>query len=264
MLLVSWPNRKRDVGAELGNRAAGMTAAAPYVWLILQDGNLPLGPDRQFNEGDHVCTATLIWPDGERPTRDNSLVIDPCFNTTGWATAVKRLASVGVTPDDIGYYFECHQHDDHRLQIPNLRSLLTRRQCDLTWKCLERPPSVFPGISFPLCPGHDADLRAVRFRDQCGELWITSDAVLNREWLVAWEYYWPNIYSMPQIVETWRSIGKIVAAADTIVPGHGSPIRVDVELLQELIDRFPNAEYASQCPDVLTVLKDRLRHRGGT
>jgi hypothetical protein len=81
--------------------------------------------------------------------------------------------------------------------------------------------------------------------------------VLDRQWLEAWQYYWPNGYAMPEIVETWRSVAKIVATADTIVPGHGPPIRVDAELVHGLAQGFTNAEYARECPDVLASLKRR-------
>ena len=51
---------------------------------------------------------------------------------------------------------------------------------------------------------------------------------------------------------------QIVTTADTIIPGHGLPIRVDTELLHVLLERFPYAEYASQCPDVHDMLQRRL------
>jgi glyoxylase-like metal-dependent hydrolase (beta-lactamase superfamily II) len=87
---------------------------------------------------------------------------------------------------------------------------------------------------------------------------VTSDAILNREWLVAWQYYWPNVYEVPEIVETWRSLAKILTTADTVIPGHGPPIRITRKLLRELIDKFPRAEYGSRCPKVVGVLTQRL------
>ena len=34
---------------------------------------------------------------------------------------------------------------------------------------------------------------------------------------MAWQYYWPNVYEVPEIVETWRSLAKILATADTVI-----------------------------------------------
>ena len=232
---------------------------ARYEWLILQDGSLPLAPDRTLVQCEHACTVTLIWPENEGPTNENSVVIDPCFTRSGWQAAIHRLASVDATPEDIGFFFESHPHGDHRLHVPARRSFIgfrTRNRCG--WRRLDPQAAELPGITFVSCPGHEAKLRAVRFDDQTGETWVASDAVLNRDWLVAWEYYWPNVYSAHDVVETWRSVAKIVTGADTIIPGHGAPIGVDAGLLRDLIERFPNAEYASQCPDVLDALEVRL------
>lgn len=241
-----------------------MSTSQPRLqWSILQEGNLPLRPDRRAIPGAHICTVVLIWPEGRPPARDNALVIDPCFNVRGWEAAVGRLADLGAAPTDIGFYFECHPHGDHRLLIPGQDPLASGRCSDeLTWERLDDPASHLPAIEIVSCPGHHARMRCLRFSDQEGEVWIASDAVLDREWLVAWEYYWPNQYSMPDVIETWKSVARIVAAADVIVPGHGAPIRVDAELLHELVERFPLAEYAAECPDVLATLRSCLRQLG--
>lgn len=230
-----------------------------HQWLILQDGNLPLCPDGQLTATEHVCTATLVWPDGEPLTQENSVVIDPCFSSTGWQTALQRLASIGATPADIGFFFEGHQHADHRLQIPQANSFLQwRRSNRVNWQRLDARSTGLPDIASVACPGHEVDLHALQFQNHSGQVWIASDAVLNRDWLVTWGYYWPNIYSGQEIVATWKSVAKIVVAADTIIPGHGPPIYVDAELLTELIKRFPGAEYANRCPIVPRMLKRRL------
>jgi hypothetical protein len=80
--------------------------------------------------------------------------------------------------------------------------------------------------------------------------------VLDREWLLAWAYYWPNGYSREEIVQTWRSVAAVLRA-DVIVPGHGAPIDVTPELCDELCRGFDRAEHASECGDV----RDRIRRR---
>jgi hypothetical protein len=72
-------------------------------------------------------------------------------------------------------------------------------------------------------------------------------------------FYWPNEYAVEEIIETWRSVGTILASADVVVPGHGAPLVVDAGLLETLIDRFPQAAYSRECPDVLELLERRLQ-----
>jgi hypothetical protein len=136
--------------------------------------------------GEHICTATLIWPEGQQPTMTNSLVIDPCFSRSGWRTAVERLVAVDASPEDIGYYFESHPHSDHTLHVPAKRPLFgLRARHHANWRRLAPESANLPGIEFVSCPGHEASLHAVRFHDSGGEVWIAADAVLNRDWLVA-------------------------------------------------------------------------------
>jgi hypothetical protein len=87
---------------------------------------------------------------------------------------------------------------------------------------------------------------------------VTGDAVINLEWLRAWEYYWPNCYQKAEILQTWVSVAKILSVADLIIPGHGHPIKVTSELLAHLIDTFAQAEHAEACPNVEQTLCMRL------
>jgi glyoxylase-like metal-dependent hydrolase (beta-lactamase superfamily II) len=134
---------------------------------------------------------------------------------------------------------------------------LTRKRA-LKWNLWSGDTEAFPGIDMVACPGHAADLLVLTFRDARGMVCVASDVILNREWLVAWQYYWPNVYEAPEIVKTWRSLAKILATADTVIPGHDPPIRITADLLGELIDNFPRAEYGSRCPEVVGVLNQRL------
>lgn len=70
---------------------------------------------------------------------------------------------------------------------------------------------------------------------------------------------WPNGYLRDEIVETWRSMAKILETAQVVIPGHGPPIHVDADLLQTLIDGFPRAPHSDHCPDVVEILKQRLQ-----
>ena len=68
-----------------------------------------------------------------------------------------------------------------------------------------------------------------------GTTWIVGDAILGEDWLRAWRYYWPNGYGPDEIVETWRSVARILSMADVVIPGHGPPFRVDISLMSDSI-----------------------------
>jgi glyoxylase-like metal-dependent hydrolase (beta-lactamase superfamily II) len=87
---------------------------------------------------------------------------------------------------------------------------------------------------------------------------VSGDAVLDIEWLKTWRYYWPNGYTVAEIVETWESVGKILSYADLIIPGHGQPIFVTASLMEELLVMFASAKYANDCQDVEKILSNRL------
>ena len=218
----------------------------PYQWLILQDGSLPLKPDGRRTTEEHACTSTLIWPAGTKPTRSNSILVDPCFTEAGWEEAARRLLEKDLGFDCIGFYFETHQHYDHVLRFP-ARALIDQRpgfeyERQLGWIPLTQDElRSFPGVGLVRCPGHSPDLQAIRCDTADRETWILGDAILDRQWLARWRFYWPNQYEASEVVETWRSIGMILETAFVAIPGHGPPIHVDAELIQSLLDSFPGA-----------------------
>ncbi len=220
-----------------------------FHWLVVQEGQLPLRPDRHFAAFEHRPTVTLIWREGTAPNRENSLLVDPYFTPSGFQGAVETLRTKGISFAEIGTYFVTHQHYDHMLRLP-IDSL------HLPFQAVTEAPESIRAVS---CPGHDADLRALAFTSTDDKrVWVVSDAVLDEEWLRAWGYYYPNQYSPEEIMQTWRSIGAIFADADVIIPGHGAPIQVNRTLVEALIADFSKAEYAKECPDVLEALRERL------
>ena len=233
-----------------------------YQWTILQDGQLPLKVDGRVTREPHLCTVSLIWPQATTLSPANSLIVDPCFSEDTIEDAETRLQQVDASLDRIGYFLETHGHFDHKLLVP--RGTSARKRAGVTkrrapkWKPLSENRGAFPGVDVIACPGHAADLQVLSFRGANGVVCVVSDAILNREWLLAWQYYWPNVYAPAEIMETWRSLGNILTIADTVIPGHGPPISVTAELLRELIDSFPRAEYGSRCPEVVGVLNQRL------
>jgi glyoxylase-like metal-dependent hydrolase (beta-lactamase superfamily II) len=231
-----------------------------YQWMIVQDGRLPLSPDGRVTLDEHVCTSTVVWPTNAELSPQNSVIVDPCLSRLGIKDATSRLKEQGSSLNSIGSYFETHSHHDHLLRVPRSGPLSgLRRNTTPKWVRLA-PAASSPlcGIQSVDCPGHSPDLKALRFRADDGDIWIVSDAILNREWLVAWDYYWPNFYEPNEIIQTWRTVTNILQFADLVIPGHGLPIAVTKDLIEELVDSFPRAEHYRQCPDVVCALEHRL------
>jgi glyoxylase-like metal-dependent hydrolase (beta-lactamase superfamily II) len=224
-----------------------------YQWLILQQGHLPLRVDGSVDlSAEHACTATLIWPAGVPPDGRNTLLVDPSFPSSGYRAARRRLQRLGLALADVGFVFSTHEHWDH---LPRLPSRVTQPR----WRPFQHGcAEALAGIDTVACPGHDPELRAVRFRTAAGEVWAVGDAILGADWLRTWMYYWPNDYDRADIVQTWLSVARILAHADTILPGHGPAIEVTPGLLEELIASFPSAAYGEDCPEVPKVLQQRL------
>ena len=236
-----------------------------YNYASLQEGTLPLRPDSiSIYSIEHRCTSALIWHADENPTARNTIVTDPCFTSSGFADATIQLKQLGLTIADIGYYFVTHQHWDHMPDVPPrppLPKWLNWDDVDAARAGRPRPYALFdfPDLDSIPCPGHDPLAQALVFRSPRDEtVWIVGDAVLNLEWLGRWQYYWPNGYTDAEVIETWRSIAKILSA-DIIIPGHGAPIPVTRALLEHLRATFPMTEHAPQCLDVLEAIDARLR-----
>ncbi len=225
-----------------------------YHWEILQDGFLPLRPDGSVDEAvEHRCTSVLIWPQGTPPAAENTILVDPSFSENGWTQAVQRLDGLGVAPQAIYRVFITHPHNDHMPSLPDSAPSLRFRQVTFT------DVGRIDGIEAKQAPGHYPVLLALAFQDTDDRAtWVVGDAVLDEEWLRAWNYYWPNGYAPAEVVETWRSVARILSSADLVVPGHGPALPVTPDLLRDLIANFPRAPYADRCPEVRDMLAARL------
>lgn len=223
-----------------------------FHWQIVQEGSLPLRPDsRLFRTLEHRPTSTLLWPENELPTPDNTVLTDPHFTDASFGPTRQLLLQHNLTPTQIAWLFVTHEHGDHLPRFPESPAPAYRL---MDW----HPDPPVPGLRMVPCPGHAADLYALVFTSVSDEhVWIVGDAILDEPWLRAWRYYWPNGYLPGEIIQTWRSVAAIFAEADVIVPGHGPPIRVTKDLVDCLIADFPRAEHASECPDVADQLQRR-------
>jgi glyoxylase-like metal-dependent hydrolase (beta-lactamase superfamily II) len=227
-------------------------AANQFRWAVLQTGQLPVTFDGQRIAGlEHRPTSILIWPAGQLPEKANTILTDPYFTFSGYRSANQALRSLGISFDTLDRAFVTHPHYDHMPSVPGR---------DLPDFRLFAPgaEAIFDGISAVHCPGHSPVLRALVFTAPSdGQVWVVGDAILDADWLRNWHYYWYNGYSPAEVVQTWRTVARIIAQADIIIPGHGAPIPVDKTLVDGLKAAFPHAEYASGCPDVLDLLEQR-------
>jgi glyoxylase-like metal-dependent hydrolase (beta-lactamase superfamily II) len=235
------------------------SAARRFNWRVLQGGQLPLRPDGHLDsKAEHRCTITLLWPEGTTPSPDNTVIVDPCFTDKGYKLAVGQLEGLNSSFAVVNRMFLTHPHGDHSPCLPpEAPSILFDRIA------IKNNPQA-EGLAARLCPGHHPLLLALVFQAVDGALvWAVGDAVLDEDWLRHWGVYHPNGYTPTQIADTWRSVAKIMAAADIIIPGHGPEIRVTCDLLHYLIDTFPRAPHADLCPEVSDQLRARLEKFAG-
>jgi glyoxylase-like metal-dependent hydrolase (beta-lactamase superfamily II) len=223
-----------------------------FQWAVLQTGQLPVTFDAQPIAGlEHRPTSILIWPSGQAPDKTNTILTDPYFTHGGYQDATQVLKPLGISFDAIDRAFITHPHYDHMPSLPGR---------DLPDFRLFEPgaEAIFDGIRTVHCPGHSPVLRALVFpMPSDGQVWVVGDAILDADWLRNWHYYWYNGYSPVEVIQTWRTVARIVTQADLIIPGHGVPIRVDKTLVDGLKATFHRAEYAPDCPDVLAILEQR-------
>lgn len=223
-----------------------------YQYLILQSGSLPLQPDgeKDFSQ-EHRCTSILIWPEDQIPSPENAILTDPCFTRKGFEQAEKLLKRLKVTIEELKYIFVTHRHGDHMPRFPYKKEILDFQK---------EGGHVLSDVTFIPCPGHASDLRCLSFSSSSGHrVFVVGDAILSECWLKVWGYYWPNLYSPSDIIQSWRSVARILEQADVIIPGHGGQIVVSPALLRIVLENFPSAEYADECPEVQTTLAHRMK-----
>lgn len=201
---------------------------------------------------EHKCTSTVIWPENSLFQPCNSLIVDPCFSENGMRRAIKRLDRLGTSFERIGGIFVTHKHRDHWPKYPSNYLMPKRFSSPCSENDLQEDIRCIP------CPGHSSDLIALAFDTKEGNCWIVGDAIINKSWLTEWAYYWPNGYTVEQIVQTWNSVAHILCHADIIVPGHGFPFRVTVELIENMIRNWHKAQHSNFCPNMKPSLYQRL------
>jgi len=134
-----------------------------YDYLLLLVGSITVDPDFSIDRSvEHRCSSVLIWPQGEQPSRHNTVLTDPCFTDRGFPHAAAHLNRLGLAFGDIGRIFVTHRHGDHRFSLLDrtVRSDFARFRPGVT--------GPLSGISTLPCPGHTPEWQALVFRSSTG------------------------------------------------------------------------------------------------
>ena len=188
-----------------------------------------------------LSSVVLVRVDGQRP-----LIVDTGHHCTRrWLIAA--LARHGLTTADIGTVFLSHLHFDHVNNIdlfPNARVLISRREWDYAYAphadddfipwlvheqlkrhdltLLDDDGEISPGLRHFAAPGHTPGLQALVFVNAAGErVVLASDAIKTVKEILTGHCE----MAFDTIEAGNRTIERIRAGADRIVPGHSPELR---------------------------------------
>jgi glyoxylase-like metal-dependent hydrolase (beta-lactamase superfamily II) len=199
-------------------------------WDVVTIGNL--SRNRYWGESDAkgvrsaICTCTLITGDGFR------LLVDPSLaDATDLARELDRRT--GVKPGDINAVFITHEHGDHLAGLghfPDAKWLATAAVAEIlnnsgTWS--RRVEGVtdrlFDAVEVIPTPGHTSTHHSLRFDCDGLSVVVAGDAVATRDFFRERRGY----YNAVDFQLSARTIDKLRALADIIVPGHDNYFLVD-------------------------------------
>jgi glyoxylase-like metal-dependent hydrolase (beta-lactamase superfamily II) len=192
-------------------------------WDVIIIGNT--SRNRYWGEGDEkpvrpaVCTTTLITCDGMR------LIADPAFAEAD-RMAFELDRRTGLKPADVDAVFVTHSHSDHYAGLgsfPHAEWLAAPGVAREINDSGAYPRTVKPAadrigddVSVIPTPGHTPDHHSLLF--ECGGLRIVvaGDAVMRRDFFEDRRGYFNS--ADPELAS--RTIERLAAMADIIVPGH--------------------------------------------
>lgn len=158
---------------------------SPAGWVLVDTGMHPV------HVGDPAATF--------RGTPNEEL-IDPVMSEDD--TVVRRLAEVGLRPEDISYVVNTHLHFDHcggNAWFPDATFLVQRREYEaasrlpeeynardyapegVRYTFLDGPYEVCPGVELIPTPGHTLGHQSVLVRLDDRSVILPADAIVHRE-----------------------------------------------------------------------------------
>ncbi len=169
--------------------------------------------------GDRVGSSIVLVRDG-----DATIIVDPGM-VARRTLILDPLAELGVAPESVTHVFLSHHHPDHTINIAlfpeaEVVDFWARYKDDLWLDHEGDGYRLAPKAQLWLTPGHTAE---------DASLIVEAD-----DGVYAMTHLWWHQDRSPEIdplgddqaaIEAGR--GRILAAADIVIPGHGGPFRVD-------------------------------------
>jgi len=212
------------------HRWKGRSGSNVKRWDVITIGNL--SRNRYWGESDArgvraaICTCTLIT--GE----DFHLLVDPSL-ADGAEMASELDRRTGIKPRDITAVFVTHQHGDHLAGIahfPDSKWLAAPAVAEIINKSGKLPRLVesaadclFGSIDVIPTPGHTDTHHSLHFDCDGLSIVIAGDSVPTQDFYRERRGY----YNAVDFELSARTMDKLAAMADIIVPGHDNYFPVD-------------------------------------
>lgn len=211
-------------GAGAAHSWKGRKSSKVKRWDVVTIGNL--SRNRYWGESDatpvrsgSICTCTLVQGEGFR------LIADPSLsNADGMARELDRRT--GLKLRDITAAFVTHEHADHwygLAHFPDARWLAAPDVAAALNKTGKLPKPVeaatgrlFESVEVLPTPGHTLSHHSLRFDCEGFSVVIAGDAVATRDFWRERRGY----YNCVDFELSAKSMGRIAAVADLVVPGH--------------------------------------------
>lgn len=201
----------------------GKKESAITHWDVVTIGNL--SRNRYWGESEEealhsvICTTTVI------SGKNFHVMVDPSLkDSSAMAEELKRRT--GLVPENINVVFVTHEHGDHHAGIqsfPNARwyaTEATAKMINTTEKYIKNvepaPQQLFSAIDVVPTPGHTPGTAGLRFDYHGLSVFVCGDSVATRDFWDEGRVYFKAL----DMEMSHRSMKKIAAIADVIVPGH--------------------------------------------
>jgi glyoxylase-like metal-dependent hydrolase (beta-lactamase superfamily II) len=216
--------------ASTDRRWKGRADSPVKRWDVITVGNL--SRNRYWGEPDTaavrsvLCTTTLVVGDGF------ALLVDPSMKD---AVAMARELDrrTGKKPDFITACFVTHEHGDHWAGLegfpkakwfaaPGVAEVLNQT-AKLSKQVEPAEGKLFDAIDVMATPGHTANHHALRFDCDGRSIVTAGDAIATHDFFRDRR----GFYNSVDFDQAARSMDKLAALADIIVPGHDNYFLVD-------------------------------------
>jgi glyoxylase-like metal-dependent hydrolase (beta-lactamase superfamily II) len=166
----------------------------------------------------HSSVTMVTWP-------EHIMIVDTSDRDYR-ARVVDALSANEVDPDQVDIVVNTHLHSDHCANNDLFRYAVqmahVKERPDRRFVSVATDHELYPGIDLVHTPGHTPGTMSV-FVDADRRYAIVGDAIPTFENVRRWVP--PGIVSDADAA--LRSMKKIIAYADVVVPGHDTPFEVD-------------------------------------